>query len=71
MMRSRLRLLKAQHFAEDGAWCRHVNPCAPVVYERRSKCKLKTWESRIPLSAGHHRHAAVHGFGSTGSHKMR
>jgi hypothetical protein len=44
-MRSRAGLLKAQHFAEDEALGRDVNPCAPVVYERRSKCKHETWES--------------------------
>ena len=44
-MRNRSRLLKAQHFAEDEAWGRPVNPCAPVVYERRSKCKVNCSEN--------------------------
>jgi hypothetical protein len=46
-MRNRSRLLKTQHFAEEGFLARHVNPCAPVVYERRWNCKLKTWELQV------------------------
>ena len=42
MTRSRFRLLKVQHFAEDAARVNMINPCVPVVYERCSKCKLKT-----------------------------
>jgi hypothetical protein len=65
MMRSRSRLLKVQHFAEEEACDRNVNPCAPVVYERRSKCKLKMWQSRIRHTAGLRRNTAVDGFGSS------
>src|SRR6516164_9858678 len=67
MMRSRSSLLKAQHFAEDKARGRQLNPCVPVVYERRSNCKLKrsgTLRSRIRHAPGN---AAADGFGSAGS----
>ena len=52
MTRSRFRLLKVQHFAEDAAQVSMISPCVPVVYERRSKCKLKTCESRIGTLPG-------------------
>src|SRR5262245_23405390 len=60
---SSCRLLNSQHFADDEAAGRQVNLCAPVVYERRSKCKLKTWESGIRRPAGHHRNTVADGFG--------
>ena len=70
-MRSRSRLLKIQQFAEEEACDRNVNRCAPVVYERRSKCKLKMSESRIRHTAGPRRNTAVDGFGSAERNKMR
>jgi len=47
-MRNRSRLLKTQHFAEEGSLARQVNPCAPVVYERRWNCKLKIAAGALP-----------------------
>jgi hypothetical protein len=35
------RLLKARHFAEGEAWGGILTVGVPMVYERRSKCKLK------------------------------
>jgi len=70
-MGSRSRLLKAQHFAEDEAWCRYLNPFAPVVYERRLTCKLKHSPNVRIAGEDTPTRSSLTGFGSPGIKKMR
>jgi len=70
-MGSRFRLLKARHFAEDEAWCRSVNPFAPVVYERHLTCKLKHSPNVRIAGEDAPTRSSLTGFGSPGIKKMR